>query len=140
MFGWFRKKEAEPLVFPDSRAAFDYACEKLPNRLLLEAVIPALVEERVRNGSEGERCYRVRLAGPDGGMETVACTLVEATDWPEPGDLAGYRVVMVRDDLPPEMALLGYLAFVFDPVYVPGKGWRTTKNLTPKNIKPTVRF
>ena len=139
MFNWF-KKDAQPLVFADNREAFAYACEHLPNRVLIEAVIPALVEEEGARGSGGERCFRVRRAGPDGGREIWACTLVEATDWPEVGDLVGYRVVMIRDDMPLELALLGYLAFVFAPVYVPGKGWRNAKNLTPKNIKPTVRF
>ncbi len=55
MFGWFRKKEEALLEFADNRAAFEYACMHLPNRILLEAVIPAIVEEEGQRGRDGER-------------------------------------------------------------------------------------
>lgn len=126
--------------FPDNRAAFAYACDHLPNRILIEAVIPALVEAEGSPGRDGERTFRVRLAGPGGGLELWTATLAEATDWPVPGDLAGFRVVTIADDLPPELGVIGYLSCVLDPVLAGRKGWRIARNLTPKNIKPTVRF
>ena len=140
MFGWFKKPEQEPLVFPDNQAAFDYACRHLENRILVEAVLPALVMEQGKTGSEGERYFLLRLAGEDGGREIWACTLKEATDWPEPGDLAGYRVVRYDPSLAQGLELLGYIAFGFDPVFVPGKGWRIARNYTPENIRQTVRW
>ncbi len=139
MLGWFKRK-LPPLVFADNRAAFDYACEQFDNRLLIEALIPALVEERGRTGAEGERYFRLRLAGKGGGREVWACTLKEAVDWPEVGDLVGFRVVMIADDLPEEMNVIGFVAVKLEPVFVPGKGLRVLKSYTPKNIKPTVRW
>jgi hypothetical protein len=56
MLGWFKRK-LPPLVFADNRAAFDYACEQFDNRILVEALIPALVEERGKNGAEGEKYF-----------------------------------------------------------------------------------
>lgn len=139
MFGWLGKKEQEH-VFADNRAAFAYASEHLDNRILFEAVVPALVEERGRTGPEGERYFLLRLAGKEGGREIWGCTLSEATDYPEVGDLVGFRVVRYDPDLPEGLDLLGFIAYRFDPVYVDGKGWRVGKNFTPPNIKPTVRF
>ena len=140
MFGWFRKREETPLVFTDNRAAFEHACTHLPNRILLEAVIPAIVEEEGRRGRDGERFFRIRLAGPDGGRELWACTLAEATDWPGIGDLVGFRVVTIAEDIAPETSPVGYIAYVFAPELAGRKGWRIARNLTPANIKPTVRF
>ena len=99
MFGWLKKKDAEPIDFPDNRAAFVYACETLENRLLVEAVIPALVLEQGSRGSEGERYFLVQLAGRDGGRQLWACTLKEATSFPAPGDLVGFRVVRYDPDM-----------------------------------------
>ena len=62
MFGWFKKNSEPPLVFPDNRAAFDYAISHMDYPLLLGAVIPALVEEEGKAGAEGERYYLLRLA------------------------------------------------------------------------------
>lgn len=140
MFGWFRKKEESLQEFADNRAAFEYACMHLPNRILLEAVIPAIVEEEGRRGRDGERCFSIRLAAPDGGREIWACTLAEATDWPEIGDLVGFRVVTIAEDLAPEPTPIGYISSVLAPVLADGKRWRIARNLTPTNIKQTVRF
>jgi hypothetical protein len=139
MLGWFKRKKP-PLDFPDNQAAFDYACEHFDNRVLIEALIPALVEEQGRNGNEGERYFRIRLAAKGGGRSLWACTLKEAVDWPQVGDLVGFRVVMVADDLPEEMNVIGFIAVKLQPVCVPGKGLRVAKSYTPKNIKPTVRW
>jgi len=140
MFDWFRKKEEPLLEFADNRAAFEYACVHLPNRILLEAVIPALVEEEGRRGSDGERFFSIRLAGPDGGQALWACTLAEATDWPNIGDLVGFRVVTIAEDIAPDPAPIGYISAVLAPVLVGRKGWRIARNLTPANIKPTIRY
>jgi len=140
MFEWFRKTAPEPLVFPDSQAAYAYACRHLDNRILLEAVIPALVLGQGKTGSEGERYFLLRLAGSEGGKEIWACTLKEATDYPAAGDLVGYLVVRNDPDLAEGLDLLGYIAFGFEPVFVPGKGWRIARNYTPQNIRPTVRW
>src|SRR6266567_9262503 len=140
MFGWFSRKSPEPLVFPDNRAAFDYACRHLDNRLLIEAVIPALVEERGETGSEGEHYFLLHLADKGNGRKLWGCTLKEATDYPEVGDLAGFRIVRYDPVLPEGLDLLGYIAFGFEPVYLPGRGWRIARDFTPRNIKPTVRF
>lgn len=139
IFDRFRKDEP-PLEFADNRAAFAYACEHLPNRVLIEAVIPALVLEEGKRGRDGEHMFRIRLAGPDGGREIWAPTLAESTEWPQIGDLVGFRVVTIADDLPPELAVIGYIAYTFAPLLAGRKGWRIAKNLTPDNIKPTVRF
>ena len=139
IFDRFRKDD-QRREFADNREAFAYACAHLPNRVLIEAVIPALVEEEGKPGRDGEQMFRIRLAGPGGGRELWAGTLAEATEWPQAGDLVGFRVVMLADDLPPELGVIGYIAFVFAPVLAGRKGWRIAKNLTPKNIKPTVRF
>ena len=140
MFGWFRRAETEPLVFPDNQAAFDYACRQLDNRILLEAVISALVLEHGKTGSEGERYFRLQLAGRDGGRQVWACTLKEATAFPAVGDLVGFRVVRYDPALAEGLDLLGFIAFGFEPVFVPGKGWRIATNYTPRNIRPTVRW
>ncbi len=140
MFGWLKKKKPEVHVFDDNRAALDYACAHLKNRLLVEALIPALVEERGRTGEEGERYFRLRLAGEGGGRELWACTLKEATDCPEVGDLVGFKVVKVASDLPDEANVLGFIAVKLEPVLVAGKGWKIAQSYTPLNIKPTVRF
>jgi hypothetical protein len=124
MFGWIRKKEHAVREFTDNNAAFAYACTELPNRILLEAVIPALVEAEGQRGRDGERNFRVRLAGSTGGREIWACTLAEATDWPEIGDLVGFRVVTIAEDLAPEPTPIGYIACVLAPVLVDRHGWR----------------
>jgi len=140
MFGWFRKKEVATLEFADNRAAFEYACTQLPNRILLEAVIPAIVEGEGRRGSDGERFFSIRLAGPNGGHELWACTLAEADDWPTVGDLVGFRVVTIAEDIAPDAAPIGYISSVLAPVLVDRKWWRIARNLTPANIKQAVRY
>ena len=140
MFGWFRKKEEPLQEFADNRAAFDYACTHLPNRILLEAEIPALVEEEGRRGSDGERYFSIRLAGPGGGREIWACTLAGAPGWPEIGDLVGFRVVTIAENLTPEPTPVGYIANVLAPVLAAGNRWRIARKLTPANLKPIIRF
>lgn len=140
MFGWFRKKREEPIEFADNRAAFEYACENLPNRILIEADIPAIVEETRGRGRDGERFFAIRLAGPDGGTSMLACTLAESTDWPEVGDLVGFHIVTIAEELAQEPVPIGFISHVLSPVMVAGKGWRVARNLTPKNIKQPIRF
>ena len=140
MFGWFRKKEGPSVEFADNSAAFEYACQHLPNRILLEAVIPAIVEGEGRKGRDGERFFSIRLAGPDGGHPLWACTLAEAADWPEVGELVGFKVVTIAEDIAPDAAPIGYISSVLAPVLVGGKWWRIARNLTPSNIRTTVRY
>lgn len=140
MFGWFKKQEETVQEFPDNRAAFDHACAHQPNRILLEAMIPAIVEEEGRRGRDGERCFRVTLAGPDGGRDVWTCTLAEANDAPDKGDFVGFRVVSIAEDIAPDAMPIGYISCVLAPVLVNGKGWRIARNLTPKNIKQAIRF
>lgn len=140
MFGWLKNRNVTPLLFPDNRSAFDYACRHLDNPILVEAVIPALVLEEGKRGSEGERYFLLRLAGKERGREIWGCTLKEATTFPATGDLIGFRVVRYDPDLPEGLDLLGYIAYAFDPVYAPGKGWRIGRNFTPDNIRQTVRW
>ncbi|AJE04031.1 hypothetical protein [Geobacter pickeringii] len=140
MFGFLRRRTREPIVFPDSGAAFRYACENLDNALLLEAVVPALVEERGRVGAEGERYFSIRLANRSGGRVIDACTLKEATDAPAVGDLVGFKVVRVEPELPEPFDLLGFIAYRLATVYVPGKGWPVERNYVPDNIKPMLRL
>ena len=59
---------------------------------------------------------------------------------PRSGDLVGFRVVRYDPDLAEGLDLLGYIAFGFEPVFVPGKGWRIARNYTPENIRQTVRW
>ena len=138
MFGWFRKKEA-PLIFDSNVAAFEHAWSEMNYAARLEAVIPALVLEQGENGAEGEHYFLLRLAVREGINELWGCTLKEAKEYPEPGDLVGFRVVRIASDLPPEASFVGYIAYKLDPVLV-GKGWKIAKNFTPPNIRPTVRF
>ncbi|HZV81348.1 MAG TPA: hypothetical protein VFF53_04180 [Geobacteraceae bacterium] len=140
MFGWFRKREEPLQEFADNREAFEYACAHLPNRILLEAVIPAIVEEEGRRGRDGERFFSIRLAAPNGGRELWACTLAEATGWPEIGDLVGFRIVTIAEDIAPDPTPIGYIAYVLAPVLAAGKRWQIARNLTPANIKQAVRF
>ncbi|RNC73300.1 MAG: hypothetical protein ED859_00905 [Desulfuromonadales bacterium] len=140
MFGFFKKKQSDPLVFDTTAAAFAYACRNLENELLLEAVIPALVEERGRVGGEGERYFSIRLADGKGGRLLEACTLKEATGHPDVGDLVGFRVVKVDPDLPEPFDLLGFIAYRLAPRYVPGRGWPIDASFVPDNLKPTLRL
>lgn len=140
MFGWFKKQEDVLTEFPDNQAAFAYACEKQQHRILLEAMIPALVEEEGRRGSEGERCFRVTLALASGRREMWTCVLPGSPDVPEIGALVGFRVVSVADDFAPHGDPIGYIACVLAPVLSSRKGWKIAQNLTPANLKPTVRF
>ena len=140
MFGWLTKKSTPPLVFEDNQAAFEYACEHQNLPILLEAVIPALVLERGSIDPDGVHHYLLRLAGRGGGRELWATTLKESPDFPEEGDLVGFRVVKIASDLPEEVSVIGFIAVKLEPVWLERKGWRVLKSYTPRNIKPTVRW
>lgn len=140
MFGWFGKKNKELLEFADNRAAFAYACANLPNRVLLEAVIPALVEGEGQRGHDGERTFLITLAGSSGGQKLWTCTLAEAVDWPSIGDFVGFRVVTIAEDLADDPIPIGYIAAVLEPQLVGGKCWKIARNLTPDNIRHAIRY
>ena len=140
MFGWFAQKIPPPLVFENTQAAFEYACAHQNLPILLEALIPALVLERGSIDPDGVHHFLIRLAGRDGGRELWATTLKEATDFPESGELVGFRVVKVASDLPDEVSIIGFIAVKLEPVWLEKKGWRVLKSYTPRNIKPTVRW
>ncbi|HEY6873379.1 MAG TPA: hypothetical protein VI298_11705 [Geobacteraceae bacterium] len=140
MFGWLTRKPPEPLVFENNRAAFDHACRHQDYPILLEAVIPALVLEQGSVDTDGVRHFLLRLADRSGGRELWACTLKEADDYPEVGDLVGFRVVKIASDLPAEVSVIGFIAVKLLPEWVTKKGWRVMKSYTPANIKPTVRW
>jgi hypothetical protein len=127
-------------MFPDYRAAFDYACSHLDNRILTEALIPALVLEPGKTGSEGEHYFLLQLAGKEGGRELWACTLKEAAEHPSVGDLVGFRVVRHDPDMPAGLDLLGFIACGLAPEYLPGKGWRISRNYTPLDLRKTIRW
>ena len=139
MFGWLWKSKKEVHVFESGRQAFEYAWASMNYGILLEAVIPALVEEKGERGPEGEHYFRLRLAIKEGITELWGCTLKEATDYPEVGDFVGFRIVRVATELPPEMSIIGYISCKLEPVLV-GISWKIAKNYTPANIKQTVRF
>ncbi|HEY6837670.1 MAG TPA: hypothetical protein VI389_02900 [Geobacteraceae bacterium] len=140
MFGWFTRRKPEPLVFSDSLEAFSYACGQSENRLLVNAVLPALVVEQGRMGEEGERYFLLRLATDTGEKKIWACTLKEATDFPGIGDFVGFRVVKIASDLPEDVNLIGYVAFKLLPEYVKSKGWRISSSYTPPDIKPELHM
>jgi len=139
MFNWFRKKESQELEFPDNEAAFAHACT-LGYRPLIGALIPALVQEEGERGRDGERTFRIRLAGKNGGLTLWSSTLKESHGYPKAGDLVGFRIVMIASDLPEEASLIGYLACRLEPVLVAGKGWRAAQRYTPDNLKPAIRL
>lgn len=138
MFNWLKKKET--IVFTDNSAAFEYACKNLPNKVLLEAILPALVEEVGPINAQGERTFRLRIADKNGGWELWAATLKGAPAFPAAGDLVGFRIVRIATDLPEGMNIIGFVAVKLAPVLVTGKGWRTEQSFMPNNIKPTIRF
>lgn len=140
MFGLFGRRKQEPIVFGSAEAAFDYACAHLENALLLEAVVPALVEERGRTGEEGERYFRIRLANRDGGRVIDACVLGDAIGSPAVGDLIGFRIVRADPDLSPPYDIIGFIAYGLGLTYVPGRGWPVVRSFVPDNLKPTIRF
>jgi hypothetical protein len=140
MFGWFRHDQEKTEVFASNTAAFSFACDHLKYSLLAEAVIPALVQEVGKRGSDGEHWYLLRLAAASGGREIWGCTLKEAETCPEVGDFVGFRIVRIASELPEDMSLVGYIAMKLEPVLVGGKKWRMAENYTPKSIKQTIRW
>lgn len=140
MFGWFARKPPQPLLFESNQAAFDFACRRDDCEILLEAMIPALVLEQGSVDPDGVRHFLLRLACGGGGRELWSCTLRGAGDYPEVGDLVGFRVVTLAPELPPEASVIGYIAVRLAPEFVEKKGWRCIKSYTPQNLKPTVRW
>jgi hypothetical protein len=139
MFGWFRKKNEPPLRFPDNESAFAHACT-MGYHLLLNALIPALVIGTGRRGNEGERYFRLRLAGPEGALEIWGCTMAGAPGYPEIGDLVAFRIVRIAAELPPEAQLIGYISCKLEPVLNGSKGWRIASSFTPANLKPELHL
>lgn len=139
MFGWLKKKNPLQHIFDSNEAAFNYACQNLPNKVLMEAIIPAIVLE-AGDIKGGERHFLLRLADKAGGWETWGCTLKGAPAYPAVGDLVGYRIVRIASDLPAGMNVIGFIAVQLAPVFVDGKGWKTVQSFVPGNLKPTVRF
>jgi hypothetical protein len=109
-------------------------------RLLLNALIPALVTGVGRRGSEGERYFRLRLAGPRGAMEIWGCTMADAPAYPEVDDLVAYRIVRIAPELPEDAQLIGYIAGKLEPVLEGRKRWRGAINYTPANLKPVLHM
>lgn len=139
MFSWFRKNKAQAQVFPDNETAFAHACA-LCYTPLIGGLIPALVVEEGGLGRDGEHTFLIRLAGPHSATKFWSCTLKESQSYPREGDLVGYRIFMIADDVPEPTNLIGYIACRLDPVLVPGKGWVVTHSYTPRNIKQPIRF
>jgi len=139
MFDWFRLKKEPPLQFADNEAAFAHACT-IGYRLLLNALIPALVVGVGRRGSEGERYFRLRLAGPQGAVEIWGCTMADAPGYPEVGDLVAFRIVRIASELPEEAQLIGYIAVKLEPVLVGKRSWRVASSYTPANLKPVLHM
>jgi hypothetical protein len=140
MFGWLTKKPPRLLVFDNNQAAFDYACLHQDFPILLEALIPALVLEPGAVDQDGTRHFLLRLAGRNGGRDIWGCTLKEAADYPDEGDLIGFRVVKIAPDLPAEASVIGFIAVKLAPELVTNKGWRVEKSYTPQNIKQAMRW
>lgn len=140
MFGWFARKPSDPLLFENNQDAFDYACRQQNHHILLEALIPALVLESGTVEADGARHFLLRLADRNGGRELWGCTLKEAADFPEVGDLVAFRVVKIASDLPVEISVIGFIAAKLLPELVEKKGWRILKSYTPDNIKQAVRW
>ena len=139
MFGWFRRKEEPPVRFPDNETAFAHACT-MGYRLLLNGLIPALVIGVGRRGSEGERYFRLRLAGPEGALEIWGCTMADAPAYPEVGDLVAFCIVRIAEELPEEAQLIGYIACKLEPVLNGRKGWQIASNFTPPHLKPELHL
>jgi len=139
MFEWFHRKEEPPLVFADNEAAFAHACT-MGNRLLLNALVPGLVVGEGRRGSEGEHCFRLRLAGPKGAFEMWCCTMADAPAYPVVGDLVAFRIVRIATELPEDASLIGYIAVKLEPQLDVRKGWRIAASFTPAHLKPELHL
>ncbi|HBG06186.1 MAG: hypothetical protein A2075_25360 [Geobacteraceae bacterium GWC2_58_44] len=138
MFDWFRKKR-EVLTFPDNASAFAHACA-IGYVPLINALIPALVEEEGGRGPEGEHTYQITLA-LSGGVQTLwSATLKESLSYPREGDLVGFRVYLIADDMPEPVNLIGFIGCRLEPVFVEGRGWVVAQSYTPRNIKQAIRL
>ena len=139
MFDWFRRNDQPPRQFPDNDAAFAHACT-MGYRLLLNALVPGLVVGEGRRGSEGERYFRLCLAGPQGALEMWGCTMADAPAYPHVGDLVAFRIVRIATELPEDASLIGYIASKLEPVLEGKKGWRIAASYTPPHLKPELHL
>ena len=139
MFDWLRKS-GKVHEFAGVEEAFSFACLDLDPKPLIEAVVPALVLEKGHQGSDGGQCFRLRLAGKESCHEIWGCTLGGAGGAPEPGDMVGFRIVSIAEDVPGDMGIIGYIAVKLEPVYIEKRGWRIGQSYTPTNIKRAIRF
>jgi len=137
---WFKKKEPQITSFPDNDSAFEHACKHQENKVLIDAILPALVEEEGKRGEEGEHWFKMRLANSEEESTVWGCTLKDAPGIPAVGDLVGFRIVRIANELPPGMNIIGYIACRLAPEHVSGKGWRVADNFTPKNLKPVLHL
>ena len=138
MFDWFQRKNVPVLTFPDNATAFEHACT-LHYSILINARIPALVVEEGRR-RQGERWYRMYLAGPLGALEIWGCTMDDAPAYPDVGDMVAFRIVRIATELPEPASLIGYIACRLKPVLDSRKGWRNSTNFTPSNLKPELHL
>jgi len=139
MFDWFRRKDPPPQQFPDNNAAFAHACS-MGYRLLLNALVPGLVVGEGRRGSEGEHCFRLRLAGPPGTPDIWGSTLADAPGYPQVGDLVAFRIVRIATELPEDASLIGYIAGKLEPVLEGKRGWRIVASYIPPHMKPELHL
>ncbi|HEY3423725.1 MAG TPA: hypothetical protein VGL27_02930 [Negativicutes bacterium] len=139
MFNWLRRKDEPPLLFADNESAFAHACG-LKYRLLINAVIPGLVSAVGRRGSEGERFFQLRLAGPNGEFHIWGCTMADAPGYPGLGDLVAFRIIRIATELPEDAQLIGYISSKLEPVLDRRKGWRVATSYTPVNLKPELHM
>lgn len=139
MLDWLWKKKNEVVEFPDGEAAFAHACE-IGYEPLIDALIPAMVEEAGGFGQDGERTFLIRIAATHGPLTLWSCTLKESQQHPKVGDFVGFRIVTIASDLPEHVSFIGYIACRLQPVLVVGRGWRVAENYTPKNIKKDIHL
>lgn len=139
MFNWLRRKNEPPLLFADNEAAFAHACG-LKYRLLINAVIPGIVCDIGQRGREGERFFRLRLAGPEGEFRIWGCTMADAPAYPELGDLVAFRIIRIAAELPEDAQLIGYISGKLEPVLDKRRGWRVATSYTPAHLKPELHL
>jgi hypothetical protein len=139
MFNWFWNRQRKAQEFPDNESAFEHACA-VGYTPLIGALIPALVLEEGERGRDGEHTFLIRLAGQQSESTFWSCTLKETLAYPKEGEFVGFRIVMIADDLPEPVNLIGFIACRLERVFVEGKGWVVAQSYTPKNIKQAIRL
>lgn len=139
MFDWFRGRKETVLEFADNESAFAHACT-LRYPLLLNACIPALVVEEGRRGVDGERWFRIQIAGETELRDIWAPTLSGTPAHPALGDLVGFRIVRIATELPEDASLIGYIDCRLEPVLNSKKGWHIATSFKPDNLKPELHL